>query len=262
MSGPVLQSGLPAYPWMDPRLSRLPGILPLAPQDWLITDDAYAGQMALRERLIADRPDDVHRLDEAAYPAARELYDLVLAELPPLGFSRDAAEMARPDGKRVPLDRDAPLLTLGRLVQEDFCLMQPDGPEHVLTGAILCFPAAWTLAEKFGRPLIGIHAPVPEYDADLAPRVQRLFDAIRPERPLWRMNAHRYETPDLFIPHSEASPRPKPKGPGAYLRCERQCLLRLPETGAVVFSIHTYVVAMDSLPDDARAALLAGAATS
>nr|MCU0911011.1 DUF3445 domain-containing protein [Paracoccaceae bacterium] len=43
------------------------------------------------------------------------------------------------------------------------------------------------------------------------------------------------------------------------MRCERQCLVRLPVTGAVVFSIHTYVVEAAGLPPEARAALPAGA---
>ncbi len=256
----VLQTRLPAIPWLDPRLARLPGILPLDPADWLATDEAFAGQMAERDRLIAIRPADVHALLPAAFPAAAELYQMIFARLPGLGYRLSDDLAIRPDGVAVPLDPRQPLLTLGRLVQEDLCLMQA-GPafgatsEHVLTGAILCFPASWTLAEKIGRPLVRIHAPVPPYDTDIARRVQRLFDAIRPEAPLWRMNWHPYAAPDLFHPRREDDPRPKPKEPGGYMRCERQCLLRLPRTGAVVFSIHTYVVAMEMLPDEARTAL-------
>lgn len=255
-TGPILQSALPALPWTDPRLARLPGVLPLDLADWLVVDDAHAGQMALRDRLIAERRPEVHALTAAARPAADELLALVLDALPRLGHRLAGGTATRPDGVKVPLDPAAPLLTLGRLVQEDFCLMQAGegafAGEHVLTGAILCFPASWTLAEKIGRPLVRIHAPVPAYDAGIAPRVQRLFDAIRPDRPLWRMNAHPYQVPDLFHPRREADPRPKPAGPAPFLRSERQCLLRLPETGAVVFSIHTYMVAMKSLPRDAR----------
>lgn len=252
----VLQTRLPAYAWMDPRLSRLPGVLPLDRAAWLVVDEAHAGQMAERDRLLAERPSDVLALTAGAGPAAAELYRTVLADLPRLGFRLSEAEAVRPDGVAVPLDPRRPLLTLGRLVQEDLCLMEPGGAgEHVLTGAVLCFPASWTLAEKIGRPLIRIHAPVPGYGADVAPRVQRLFDAIRPERPLWRMNYNRYMSADLYQPRREADPRPRPAGPAPYLRSERQCLLRLPETGAVVFSIHTYVVAVEALPETARKAL-------
>lgn len=253
---PVLQKTLPALPWIDPRLSRLPGMLPLDPADWLVADEAFAGQMAERDRLIAGKAALVHALPDAARPAADELLARVLADLPRLGFRLGAGDALRPDGVAVPLDRDAPLLTLGRLVQEDFCLMQagPDG-EHVLSAAVLCFPASWTLAEKLGRALVRIHAPVPRYDDGVAPRVQRLFDAIRHERPLWRMNYHPYQVADLFHPMTEAAPRPRPTGPAPYLRCERQCLLRLPQTQAVVFSIHTYVLDMADVPPEARAAL-------
>jgi hypothetical protein len=257
---PVLQARLPAIPWTDPRLMRRPGMVPLDMAEWLVADEAFAGQMALRDDLVARREAEVHALIPTAFDAASELYEAVLMRLAGLGFGVGATEAVRPDGVTVPLDPARPLLTLGRLVQEDLCLMQPGAPfghpeEHVLTGAILCFPASWTLAEKLGHPLVRIHAPVPDYDGDLAPRVQRLFDAIRPERPLWRMNWHPYASPDLFHPRREADPRPKPGGPAAYMRCERQCLVRLPMTGAVVFSIHTYVVETALLPPEARAAL-------
>jgi hypothetical protein len=261
---PVLQDRLPAIPWTDPRLMRKPGMVPLEMAEWLVVDEAHAGQMALRDELVGSRAPEVHALLAPAFGAASELYETILARLSGLGHRVGSAEAVRPDGVVVPLDPARPLLTLGRLVQEDLCLMQPGAPfghpgEHVLTGAILCFPASWTLAEKLGHPLLRIHAPVPGYDGDLAPRVQRLFDALRPDRPLWRMNWHPYASAELFNPRREAEPRPKPAGPARYMRCERQCLVRLPVTGAVVFSIHTYVVEAAGLPPEARAALPAGA---
>ena len=36
------------------------------------------------------------------------------------------------------------------------------------------------------------------------------------------------------------------------MRSERQCLVRLPQTGAVVFAIHTYVVRMADLTQAER----------
>jgi dimethylamine monooxygenase subunit A len=256
---PILQRRLPFAPWTDPRRRRLPGIEPLEPADWLLIDDAFAAQMAERDRLIATAPEAVHALAPEAVPAARELLARVLAELarrPDYRCGEDA--VIRPDGVRVPVAPQAPLLTLGRLVQEDFCILQVCGPEHVMTGAILCFPASWTLAEKFGRPLVAIHGPVAEYDAGLAARVQRLFDAIRPERPLWRANVLAYSDPTLHQPRSETAPRERAAASGAaYVRSERQCLLRLPESRSVIFSIHTCVVARDSLTADEAAALAA-----
>ncbi|HPD93737.1 MAG: DUF3445 domain-containing protein [Rhodobacter sp.] len=255
----VLHGSLPVLPWRDPRLSRLPGIQPLDPADWLRVDAAYAGQMAERERLIATCPDAVHGLLPAAVAAARELYDAVLPRLPGLGFAPEGGGWRCPDGRHVVPNPAQPLLSLGRLLQEDFCLMQ-DGPDghHVLTGAILCFPASWTLAEKLGRGLPGIHTPVAGYAGDLAVRVQRLFDAIRPEAPLWRANALTYADPALHQPRREGQEKPPTRGPDGYVRSERQCLLRLPVSRAVVFSIHTYVVRADSLPSEDLALLRQG----
>lgn len=252
---PVLQKTLPFAPWMDPRTARLPGIMPVEGDDWLRIDEAFAGQMAERDRLIAATPDLVHALLPQGRAAADELYATVIARLRASpDYSAEPGLMRRPDGVSVALDPVRPLMTLGRLVQEDLCLLRSEGDEHVLTGAILCFPAGWTLAQKIGQPLTGIHVPVPGYDASIAARVQRLFDAIRPEQPLWRGNSLLYDDPTLFQPRIEGQPRP-PVSLNAYVRSERQCLLRLPQTRAVVFTIHTYVVRADDVDPDALARL-------
>ena len=253
---PILQSRLPFAPWADPRTRRLPGILPMEPGDWLRVDDAYAAQMAERDRLLAERRDAVHALSDRCRPAAAELLETVLETLPGLGFRVGPDAVDRPDGVRVAVDRAQPLVTLGRLVQEDLCLLERAGDEgeHVLTGAVLCFPASWTLAEKFMKPLVAIHGPVAVYDADIARRVQRLFDAIRPGQGLWRANALLYNDAALHHPRTEAAPRVRPQGEAPFIRSERQCLTRLPQSGAVVFSIHTYLIRVESLtPDQAQA---------
>ena len=59
-----------------------------------------------------------------------------------------------------------------------------------------------------------------------------------------------YADPDLHQPRSASDRRPEPGRdlPG-YLRSERQAVLRLPKTRAVVFSIHTFVVARTDAPE-------------
>ncbi len=236
----ILQQSLPRE--MAER-RPLPGIAPLDPATWLRVDEAFAAQMAERARLLAGRRDDVIAVTEGAGPAMDELLQFVLDWLAAHGDGYDisAREVRRPDGVTVPLDRADAMGTLGHLVQEDLCLMEKRGEEHVLTAAVLCFPASWRLAEKIGRPLTAIHVPVPEYDAGLARRVQRLFDGVQPGRPLWRFNALNYVDPVLHQPRSRVQPSETADLP--YLRSERQCVLRLPRTRACVFSIHTYVLA-------------------
>jgi hypothetical protein len=254
----ICQAELPLKPWAEPRTARLPGLNPVAPGDWLRVDDVYAAQMAYRETLLATRREAVHALDDAARPAAEALLDAVLTEIADKpGYARDGEAVLCPDGRRVGIDRADPLVTAARLVQEDLVLMQqPEGaPEHILTGAVLCFPASWTLAEKFHRPLVAIHLPVPAYDENLARRVQRLFDGLREGQPIWRANALVYGDPDLHQPRREGEGRLLPPGGKRWLRIERQVLTRLPAPRSVVFTIHTYVFPFDRLSPDDRAAL-------
>lgn len=257
MSTPILQTRIP---YDIP--SRMPGTAPLDPAAWIMVDDAFAAQMALRDELLATRLEEVVLVSEGARPAAQELYRTVLALLE----ARDdyvvrAETVIRPDGVTVPLRPDNPMETLGRLVQQDFCLMEkPEGEEeHVLTGAVLCFPSYWTLAEKFMRPMISIHLPVESYDATLAKRVQRLLDGVQPGRPMWRANWLRHPDPSLFHPRLENAPRDdRFEDDSPYLRSERQSLWRLPETRAVAFGIHTFVVRSPvGASDDAAAEISA-----
>ncbi|MFN7224353.1 MAG: heme-dependent oxidative N-demethylase family protein [Paracoccaceae bacterium] len=251
----VVQSALPFAPWADARTRRLPGILPLDLCEWLKVDDVYAGQMALRDRLIADRPAEVIGHISTATQAIDELYDFTLSRLPE-GFHRHGQTVIRPDGVTVTLDAARPLHTLGRLVQEDLCLMQEDGAgEHLLSAAVLCFPAGWRLHEKLGRPLMRMHRPVEKYTEDVGLRVQRLMDAVHVEAPLWRANAHLSRAP-LFNPLSEDAPKDTTdQSDMPFVRSERQCLIRLPRTRAVLFSIHTYLVRIRDLTPDQSAAL-------
>jgi hypothetical protein len=237
----ILQSNLPD----DMAEARaLPGIQPLTHGAWLRVDDAYAAQMAHRRGLIAARRGEVFWQEETATEACAEVLAEALRILPELGFEINADCVICPDGHEVDLGADAPLVVLGLIVQEDICILQKRGAEHVLVAANLCFPAYWMLSEKAGRPLIGIHDTVPEYDADIARRVQRLFDGVRAGLPLWRHNLIWRDDPELFQPRSIHAPRHAAPAPeqARFKRAERQSIVRMPHTDTVVFSIHTYVV--------------------
>lgn len=249
----ICQATLPIRPWAEERTRRLPGLNPIAPGEWLLVDDAYGAQMAYREALLADRPGAVLALDLEARPAAEELLQAVLDDIENKpGFAFDGNKVTCPDGRVVTIDRAAPLATCGRLVQEDLVILEPrsGSDEHVLTAAMLCFPASWTLAEKFLKPLTAIHIPVPSYTEDLARRVQRLFDGLQPGRPIWRANNLFYGNPDLHQPKREDEPHDRGEGMARWLRVERQGLLRLPVSRAVVFSIHTYVLPYATLSEE------------
>ncbi|MEL7176178.1 MAG: DUF3445 domain-containing protein [Pseudomonadota bacterium] len=244
----ILQDHLPFAPWMQAASARMPGVQPITMSDWLQVDETYSTQLAEKARLLEARAPEVLALSKSAEPAAQELLALVLAQLQARAdFKVETDHVIRPDGQSIPLHRDNPLEVLAALVQEDFAILLKEGAEHVLRGALICFPASWSLAEKMNRPLSTIHDPVDSYTGDMARRVQRLFDAARADQPLMRANALMYLEPDLFQPRPHGQAKPVRAGDPIYLRSERQVILRLPQTNAVVFSIHTYVVAWTDL---------------
>lgn len=236
---PILQDTLPDGQ-AEVAAARLPSMRPVV-GPWLFCDDAYGAQMALRRRLLRDKQGDVLAQTDTGLEAARAFLTAALAALPD-GFERSGGEVMCPDGHKVVIDWDAPLRSVGEMLQQDVCILERRDDEHVLSGAVLCFPASWTLAQKIGKPLIAIHDPVDDYSSEIATRVQRLFDGVQAGRPMWRANALRYSDPALYQPRPENDPRPIGSPDAPYLRSERQTVMRLAHPTAVAFMIHTSVV--------------------
>ena len=240
----ICQRVLPFKPWMEAKTRRLPGIQPVEAGEWLLRDDAFAKQMAYRDKLISTRLKDVYRAMPKSIEAQEELLALLLAELD-AGYTK-GQNVTRPDGVSVPLT-GPPLITAARLVQEDLLIMDM-AAEPCLSAAVLCFPASWSLDEKFGAGLMAIHGYIDEYTDEMAARVRRLFDALRAEQPLWRANFLRYAEADLHQPLRNGEEKPPVHNDG-FVRVERQTLRKLPHTGAVVFGIHTYVIRWNELSE-------------
>ena len=242
-------------PYADARQRRKPGLAPLDFSTWIETDEYFSDQMTYRERLIDERRAVVFAETENSEPAQNELLETLLANLDARSdYDVSAAEVRRPDGVIVPLRDDPPVLTSGRLAQEDFCVLEKGAEEYVLTSAILCFPSRWSLAEKIGHPLTTIHDPVPDYTEDLAKRVNRVFEGVKTGLPLWRANWTVHDHSELHQP--SGGWRKEEGGETLYIRVERQTFVRLPKTQAVVFGIRTFIDPLDNLSDEQAAALL------
>ena len=236
----ILQKQIP----YDTTYPNLPGTRPISPDEWIICDDAFSEQMALRDKLIETKKDKVLAISDEAQEAAVELLKMTLDFcVSKLGYKKNINKIIRPDKVSVEIDLNEPMTVLGRLVQNDFCILQKKDNQHVLTAAALCFPASWSLEEKFLKPLIDIHIPVKSYDDNIAKRVERLFNGLQINHPVWRFNALYYEDPNLFQPRSVNKPRRKPApNKVKYFRSERQTVIKLPESRAIIFGIHTFVV--------------------
>jgi hypothetical protein len=146
------------------------------------------------------------------------------------------------------------LRTTAAGVWEDLCILTPDASgRYRLTAAALAFPTDWHLAEKLGQALTPIHAPIHGYAEQLAAGVDHFFATLQPGSIFGRTNwfvvasdAWRYlpqDDPQVRFAHVTA----ENAGTTLFVRCERQTLRRLPQSGAVLFTIGIHVAPLDRL---------------
>jgi len=233
---------------------------------WLLADEHRADELVEKERLLAERWDDVVHLGEGTEDAGAEVLDLVTEWLHT--HPRELGGVDAQNRASTPPSSEHPLVTAAGLVQEDLCLMVPrparhgggDGiVRHHLDAAVLCFPSHWRLADKAGGSALAIHGPVPTYADDLADKVDRYLARLRPDVIGVRRNWSIHDSPALHAPVPPATPPaldPATVGSSLWLRSERQTLRALSRSGAVLFTIRVQQTPFGTLaerPDVATA---------
>jgi hypothetical protein len=243
------------------------GLVAIAARDWIQLGPDHGARLVLKRRLLAERHGEVFAALPGTEAAGAEVAALLFDHLPrryPTRYPRMGTLFAiAATGELVGLSNPAlhPLDLAGRLVPDDLCLLAPDAEgRYGLVAASLCFPSRWRLGEKLGRPLAAIHDPVPAYADSLARPVDRFFASLADGRIVQRWNWTIHDRPDLFQPQSPRRHAVPPErfAQDLYLRNERQTLRRLPQSGAILFTIDTHVTALGAL-DGADAQLLAAA---
>lgn len=138
---------------------------------------------------------------------------------------------------------------------EDLCLLTKRECEDVyrLIGAAVAWPSDWHPADKIGLPLRALHAPIAGYEEQLASGVDKFMATLRPGPIYGRCNwfiaatGERRWLPDQPPPEAFAHVTPASAGETLFVRSERQTLRRLPQTGAILFTIGIYVEPLGSL---------------
>jgi hypothetical protein len=248
------------------------GLKALAPSDWIEVDASFAPQLKLKQQLCRDRHAEVFASLPQSVAAQQEVLDLLIAHLlqfQPQQYQQQQGRLHHClTGQVWQLSdfAERPLELAGRLVQEDWCVLLPRAEAYVLVAGAVCFPFRWRLSAKLGQSLTGIHAPVPGYRDRLAQPVDSVFDRLRVEHPSVRFNWGITDTPELFLPATQSETPVDPTisltnaGDRLWLRLERQTLRRLPQTGGIVFGIHTTLESLSQVKRDAvRAEQLAAA---
>ena len=236
------------------------GLMALKPRDWIEIDETLAATLLAKRRLLAERHDEVFAALPGTEAAGAEVLDLLAEHLPkrfPTQYPRMNTTIAvAATGELVGIGTPGvhPLETASRLVPEDLCLMRRAGDGYVLAAACVCFPSRWRLADKIGRSLAAIHAPVPGYAGSLGAPVERFFEKITADRPVWRLNWTIHDSPAPFQPVAAKRAPPTDFARQVFLRVERQTLRRLPHSGDVLFTIRTYITPLGEIAKDAEAA--------
>jgi hypothetical protein len=219
-----------AYAHGEAHLFRI-GLAPIEDKDWFEGPYGPAdGDPASRKAAIfAGDPDLCWGETEGSRPAQAE------------ALARVAAHF----GATPPADLP-PLRAAAHLVEDDLCLMERRGGEWTLSAASLCAPSFFSANTVVGKSLSQLHEPVTGFGDRLLPRVDRIFTQLPEDQLVERRNWSVVSSGELFLPDERAVRSRQSEitsdtaGLRLFVRMERQTLRRLPQTGALLFTIRIW----------------------
>jgi hypothetical protein len=248
MAAAIRRAPIVHAPWADAPPDFAIGLRPIGVEAWL--EGGEADPAARKDPLFAAHRGLVWAETEGSRGGQAEILALV------------AASGASPE----PPPDLPPLYAAARAVPDDLCLMEKRDGDWRLTALSLSAGTFFTADEVIGKPLAGLHAPVPGFSERFLVRVVRIFDALRPDQVLERRNWTVMAGDELHAPDGAAvrariaAIAPDAAAEALVVRVERQTLRRLPATGGLVFTIRVWrhpLAALDA--DPARRAAFARA---
>ncbi len=218
-------SKLRYFPLLTDRFEHQFGIRALHPGEAIVErTDVFAAEIALKQELLAaDRANYVQLAPESE------------------NSQREAAEL---------LTGTAQLLVdAACMIQEDLVLLRGDpAAGHPIIAGVVCFPSGWSIADKIGKPIDSVHGPVPQYADLMSKATNNLLERLKPNRPVWRANWGVRASGSLdqspkhmrCLGQTMAPLTAEDVAVRCHFRVERQTLSRLPLSGDILFTIHTY----------------------
>jgi dimethylamine monooxygenase subunit A len=259
------------------------GLSQLNPNEWIEVDANLLHYLDEKRRLYREELANVLVAEQGTEAAQQEVLDMLVEHLPkrfPKIYQHtDNSILIQPPNDRHPSEGRDPALpqtttvvvkldpglrrddsigggalaTAALLIQEDLVLMRHSPIGWRLVAASLCFPSAWNLHEKFGRPMHDIHKPVPGFGEGTrnAGLIDRMFDNLRVEQPVIRWNWSLYGDTRLYHPASDNQMKRRfgdgPIDGKVFMRLERQTLRKLPKSGDILFTIRIFVDPLEVL---------------
>ncbi len=241
------------------------GTSPLAPEYPVVEiDEHYLAEVLLKRKLLQENHSYYYAASPATATAQWEVVEKVLTGLslahPEIFYFTkvnsqgswmnklldEKIDFVFGDATSLPLE---PLDWVGQQVQEDLLLLDA---ASILQAGQLCFPSGWDMQAKFQKHFLDLHAPVPSLMGPTLRAADKLIARIPVHKPIARTNwgfritdqmdlSSRHTAQYLKLLEDQAENiTHENAGDKILVRSERQTLSRLPASGFVLFTIHTY----------------------
>ncbi|KAI0869444.1 hypothetical protein GGS24DRAFT_478738 [Hypoxylon argillaceum] len=241
----------------------------ISTSELILMDDTFLDKITQRKELIERFPDSVLGAKPDAHAAVREIYSWLTSTYLPsryptmfqlikeVGIPKSIRNLA--DGVVYPLEPPESMVealgNIGSMVDEDllFMLPSPDGDGYMLSAFVNCFANGSSTRDRLHKKLRDIHGLVPGYKNRLAKRVDQWFDNLEVGKIVKRSNWAITDDDRMFVPegHVPFANASEAKGnvdsSKLYVRSERQTLRRLQHSGAIVFSLRTYIYPIETI---------------
>lgn len=223
------------------------------------TTEHYRSEISIKRELLINAPEEYAAFAPSVLDAEREAVEYLV---PRCDHLRNGRNDLLDESLNLSID---PLLSLAMHVQEDLVVLENNPvANYPIMAGVVCFPSGWSLPEKLGQGIIHVHAPVPDFESVLAAPTQNLLAHLKVNRPVWRMNWGVRPSSQLDQSSRHAASLSQQQslinadnaGERCFLRVERQTLSRLPETGNILFTIHTHQSSLGELTDEQKQRLM------
>ena len=246
------------------------GTRPMDPTQWLDIGPDHGPFLREKQARLKANSLPFYRTTPGSLPAQTELRDRVVAHL--LTQHADVFTMAEGrlldhvEGTSHALDSPGvePLAAISQFLEEDFILLQQVDGQDQITAASNAYSSSGRIVASVECSITFAHKFVPTLNDQLGPRIDRVLGNIKVDAPVERFNwlltpiasrlfpenPHAANMAAVSNINASLTDDPSRVGEVLWIRVERQTLLRLPESGALAFSIYTYSDPLSSIAGD------------